>query len=124
MPATGERIYGETSSNTYFARITAKIWDLRIEAHPIDGAPTTVDYIRYAIRDEVAEADPTKCLENEAACLLGTLDATSPTRLTTIADVRAMPRAQSCRFLLSRKALGHGQTLLRSAGMCTCPHGP
>ncbi|HMK85948.1 MAG TPA: TonB-dependent receptor [Steroidobacteraceae bacterium] len=86
-PYFNETIFGQTSGNTHLAPITAKVWDLGLEARPLERAQLTLDYIKYAIRDEVATADPNKILETEAACRLGQLDISSPTCVAALADV-------------------------------------
>ena len=86
-PYFNESIFGQTSGNTHLAPITAKVWDLGIEARPIDRLQATLDYIKYAIRNEVNTSDPNKLLETEAACRLGQLDITSPTCVAALADV-------------------------------------
>jgi iron complex outermembrane recepter protein len=86
-PYYNEQIFGQTSGNTHLAPITAKVWDLGIDVRPIDRLQLTLDYIKYAIRDEVNSTDPNKLLETDAACLMGQLEITSPTCVTTLADV-------------------------------------
>jgi iron complex outermembrane receptor protein len=86
-PYYNESIFGQTSGNTHLAPITAKVWDLGIDARPIDRLQATLDYIKYAIRNEVNTSDPNKLLETEAACRLDQLDVTSPTCATALADV-------------------------------------
>jgi outer membrane receptor protein involved in Fe transport len=86
-PYYNETVFGQTSGNTHLAPITAKVWDLGVELRPVDRLQVTADYIKYAIRDEVAEADGNKLLETEAACRLGQLDITSPTCVAALAEV-------------------------------------
>jgi iron complex outermembrane recepter protein len=86
-PYFNESLFGQTSGNTHLAPITAKVWDLGIDVRPIDRLQLTLDYIKYAIRDEVATADPNKILETEAACRLGQLDIASPTCVAALGDV-------------------------------------
>lgn len=86
-PQFAESVFGTTSGNTKLDPITAKVWDLGIVVSPIDRLAVTLDYVHYAIRDEIASADPNKLLETEAACLLGQLDITTPSCVAAIADV-------------------------------------
>jgi iron complex outermembrane recepter protein len=86
-PQFAESVFGTTSGNTKLDPITAKVWDLGFVVSPIDRLAVTLDYIHYAIRDEIASADPNKLLETEAACLLGQLDITTPSCVAAIADV-------------------------------------
>jgi iron complex outermembrane recepter protein len=86
-PYFNESIFGQTAGNTHLAPITAKVWDLGVDVRPIESLQMTLDYIKYAIRDEVNTTDPNKLLETEAACRLGQLDISSPTCVTALADV-------------------------------------
>jgi outer membrane receptor protein involved in Fe transport len=86
-PYYNESVFGQTSGSTHLAPITAKVWDLGVDARPIDRLQATLDYIKYAIRNEVNTSDPNKLLETEAACRLGELDIASPTCVTALADV-------------------------------------
>jgi iron complex outermembrane receptor protein len=86
-PQAGISVFDTTSGNTKLNPITAKVWDLGFVLSPITRLAITLDYIHYAIREEVAEADATKLLETEAACRLGQLDITSPTCVAALADV-------------------------------------
>ena len=86
-PQANQPLFATTSGNTKLAPITAKVWDLGLVASPVERLAITFDYIHYAIKDEIESADPNKLLETESACLLGQLDATSPTCVAAIADV-------------------------------------
>jgi iron complex outermembrane receptor protein len=86
-PQFNQYLFATTSGNTKLAPITAKVWDLGFVWSPVDRLGITLDYIHYAIRDEVAAADPNKLLETESACLLGQLDPTSPTCVAAISQV-------------------------------------
>ena len=79
--------FATTSGNTKLAPITATVWDLGFVASPVEGLAITFDYIHYAIKNEIESADATKLLEQNSACLLGQLDATSPTCVAAIANV-------------------------------------
>lgn len=76
-----------TSGNPNLKPITATVWDLGSVLSPIDRLAITLDFIHYAIREEVAQADPIKLLETEAACRLGQLAIASPTCIAALADV-------------------------------------
>jgi iron complex outermembrane receptor protein len=86
-PQANQSLFATTSGNTKLAPITATVWDLGFIVKPVEPLAITFDYIHYAIKNEVESADPTKLLETESACLLGQLDATSPTCVNAIADV-------------------------------------
>lgn len=79
--------FGTTSGNVRLQPITARIWDLGTVIMPVDGLNLTIDFIRYQIRNEVAQADSNKLLETEAACRLGQIASSSPTCVTALADV-------------------------------------
>ena len=80
-------VFGITSGNTKLAPITAEVWDVGTVLTPLSHLEFTVDYIHWAIRDEIAAQDATKLLETEAACRLGQLDITSPTCVAALAQV-------------------------------------
>jgi outer membrane receptor protein involved in Fe transport len=86
-PQANQSIFDSTSGNTKLQPITAKVWDVGFVWSPLTRLGLTLDYIHYAIRDEVAEADPTKLLETEAACQLGQLSITSPTCVVALSEV-------------------------------------
>jgi len=86
-PQANESVFDSTSGNAKLNPITAKVWDLGFVLSPVDRLAVTLDYIHYAIRDEVAEADGTKLLETESACRLGQLDINSPTCVAALAEV-------------------------------------
>jgi outer membrane receptor protein involved in Fe transport len=90
-PQANEGVFDSTSGNAKLNPITAKVWDLGFVLSPIDRLAFTLDYIHYAIRDEVAEADANKLLETESACRLGELDISSPTCVAALADVTRGP---------------------------------
>lgn len=86
-PQFQQYYYGVTSGNTKLAPITATVWDLGIIATPVERLELSIDYIHFAIRNEVAAIDPQKVVQTESACLLGQLDATSPTCVTALSEV-------------------------------------
>ncbi len=86
-PQFAEEVYGTQSGNPKLNPITAKVWDLGFVVAPVDAMAITLDYIHFAIRNEVAAIDANKILETEAACRLGQLEITSPTCVTALSEV-------------------------------------
>ncbi len=86
-PQFNQYLFGTTSGNTKLDPITAKVWDLGFILSPLDRFDISLDYIHYAIRNEVESADANKLLETESACLLGQLNPTSPTCVAAISQV-------------------------------------
>jgi len=86
-PQFNQYLFATTSGNTKLQPITAKVWDLGLVVSPVDNLGITIDYIHFAIRQEVASADPNKLLETESACQLDQLDPSSPTCVAALADV-------------------------------------
>jgi iron complex outermembrane recepter protein len=86
-PDFNQYYFNTTSGNTKLAPITATVWDMGFIWSPIDTLSTSLDYIHYAIRNEVSEQDPNKLLETESACLLGQLNIASPTCVAAVSQV-------------------------------------
>jgi outer membrane receptor protein involved in Fe transport len=86
-PQFAQPVFGTQSGNTKLAPITAKVWDLGLVWSPIASLGVTLDFIHFAIRNEVAALDANKILETEAACRLGQLDIASPTCVAAISEV-------------------------------------
>jgi iron complex outermembrane receptor protein len=77
-----------TSGSPGLSPITAKVWDLGWVATPINRLTFTADYINWSIFNEIAAQDANKLLEDDAACLLGQLPATSGTCQAAFAQVQ------------------------------------
>jgi outer membrane receptor protein involved in Fe transport len=86
-PQFNNYLFATTSGNTKLSPITAKDWDLGFVVSPVSNLGITLDYIHFAIHDEVASADANKLLETDSACELGQLDPTSPSCVAALADV-------------------------------------
>jgi iron complex outermembrane recepter protein len=86
-PQFNQYLFSETSGNTKLKPITANVWDLGFVLSPVDQLGITLDYIHFAIKNEVTEIDANKLLETDSACELGQLDPTSPTCVTTLSEV-------------------------------------
>jgi len=74
-----ESVFVSTSGNTQLKPITAKVWDLGWIATPVNRLTFTADFIHWAIDNEIAAQSADQLSSTDAACLLGTLSATSPT---------------------------------------------
>jgi iron complex outermembrane receptor protein len=77
----------QTQGNPALKPITANDWDLGFIVYPVDRLSLTVDFIHFAINNEVGTAQTSTLLATESACLLGQLNVNSPTCQAAIADV-------------------------------------
>jgi iron complex outermembrane recepter protein len=76
-----------TSGNRNLKPITADVWDLGTVWSPTHGLSVSVDYIHWAISNEVTEQSADQLLKTEALCRLGTYDIESPTCVAALAQV-------------------------------------
>ncbi len=86
-PQANESVFGTTEGNTHLQPITAKVAGAGIAWSPVERASLTFDYLHWKISNEVQEQNSDQLLRTDSACLLGQLDATSPTCLEAISLV-------------------------------------
>ena len=82
-----EGIFGTTSGNTHLKPITAKNWSVGAVWTPFSQLSFKLDYLHWAISNEVQQQDSDQLLRINSACLLGQLPIDSPTCVQAIAAV-------------------------------------
>jgi len=86
-PQANESVFGTTAGNPLLKPITAQNWDLGLVWTPLAGLSINLDYLHWAISNEVQQQDSDQLLRTNSACLLGQLLITSPTCVQAIALV-------------------------------------
>jgi iron complex outermembrane recepter protein len=86
-PQANTSYFGTTSGTPGLKPITANVWDIGLVYTPVPEAKISVDFIDWAIRNEVEEQNSDQLLRVDSACLLGQLDVTSPTCVQALAAV-------------------------------------
>jgi iron complex outermembrane recepter protein len=86
-PQANTSYFGTTSGTPGLKPITANVWDIGLVYTPVAEAKISVDFIDWAIRNEVEEQNSDQLLRVDSACLLGQLDVTSPTCVQALAAV-------------------------------------
>jgi iron complex outermembrane recepter protein len=86
-PQANTSYFGTTEGTPGLKPITAKLWDIGVVYTPVSQAKISVDFIHWAISDEVEEQNSDQLLRVDSACLLGQLDVTSPTCVQALAAV-------------------------------------
>ena len=87
-PQANEGLQGSTSGNPHLQPINAKVLDFGLAWTPIPHLSVTIDFMRWNITNEVQQQDLDRLLRTDAACLLGQLNATSPTCIDAISLVQ------------------------------------
>jgi iron complex outermembrane receptor protein len=90
-PEYEEGFLGYTSGNLKLQPITARVWDAGAVWNPIESASVSVDYLQWAINNEVAQESTDQLLRTESLCRLGTYDITSPTCVAALSQVMRDP---------------------------------
>ena len=85
--SANQQVFGTTQGNSALKPITAKVFDVGLALTPVDRLLITSDFISWKISNEITVQPPDQLLKDESACLLGQLDATSPTCVNSIANV-------------------------------------
>jgi iron complex outermembrane recepter protein len=85
-PNTGY-VFLQTSGNTQLKPINAKVWNAGLVWDATRNLSFDLDYLHWAINNEVSEQSLTKLLETESDCRLGNLPITSPTCIAAISQV-------------------------------------
>jgi iron complex outermembrane recepter protein len=83
-----DSVQASTSGNPALKPITADVWDVGIEVTPLPMLSITSDLMSWNINNEVAQQSLDTLLKDNSACLLGTLDPTSPTCVQALAAVQ------------------------------------
>ncbi len=86
-PQANSSFFGTTSGTPSLKPITAKLWDIGLVYTPVSEAKVSVDFIHWAISNEVQEQNSDQLLRVDSACLLGQLDVASPTCVQALAAV-------------------------------------
>lgn len=94
-PQANESVFGTTSGTPGLKPIVAKLYDLGTVYSPVSQAKFAVDFIHWAISDEVEEQNSDQLLRVDSACLLGQLDVNSPTCVQALAAVARDPSTGS-----------------------------
>lgn len=86
-PQADEYVFGTTAGNPQLKPITAKNWDMGVAWTPWERLSLTADFIHWQITNEVSQLDSDQLMRTNSACLLGQLDANSPTCVEAISLV-------------------------------------
>jgi iron complex outermembrane receptor protein len=76
--------FNSTSGNVKLKPITATNWNYGLVWAPISKLSVTIDYLHFDIRNEVGTVPPNTISQENALCLLGTLNPTTPSCINAI----------------------------------------
>lgn len=83
-----DSVQASTSGNPNLKPITANVWDVGVQITPLPMLTVSSDLMSWNINNEVTQQSLDTLMRDDSACLLGTLDPTSPTCVQAEAAVQ------------------------------------
>ena len=83
-----DSVQATTQGNAGLKPITATVWDAGLTLTPLSGLSLSADLMEWNINNEVTEQSIDTLLREDSACLLGTLDPTTPTCVEAVGAVQ------------------------------------